>query len=245
MREPAFEGITIWDCPDSRLPRLTIRPARAQVDTSTHAAVERAWAQLCTANPRLFDGPILSLVSFDAQAAEVVGVRESYKRLSVQDHVPTGVTLVAVNGVVTARDRDGREHVLLGRRSPGTRMYGGQWELAPAGGLDPPSAGGAELSPADLEKQLARELVEETGIAEPLSELAAVAYYKDDRARSFNIVVRARLLAAIESLRSGEREWDCDDTLWLPIDRVPAYDQDQGGNVIGATRALWRRLGWV
>jgi ADP-ribose pyrophosphatase YjhB (NUDIX family) len=243
LSDGAFEGITIWDCAEERPPRVTIRPSPARPDAVVDTAVEQAWARLCEANPRLFDGPILSLASFDNATWEVACVRESYKRLSVQDDVPTGVTLVAVNGVVTGSDRAGRDHVLLGRRSPATRMYGGQWELAPAGGLDPPP--GTELSMADLAAQLSREMVEETGINAPLTGVSAVACYRDDRARSFNIVLRARIRERIESLRTGPTEWDCDETHWLPIDAVGAFDRYRGGAVIGATRSLWRRLGWI
>lgn len=237
-----FDEITVWPADPATFPRITIQPAAPAADPDP--GVERAWGRMCAANPRLFEGPILSLADFNAATGEVVCTRETYKRLSVQDQVPTGVVLVAVNGVITAGDADGREHMLLGRRAPGTRMYPGLWELAPAGGLDPPT--GPEFPAAALLAQLSRELTEETGLAEPLANPTPLAYCRDDLARSFNIVLRARVERPIGSLRpASERHWDCDAVRWLPVDEAARLDRDEPDSVIRATRALWRLLGWV
>lgn len=239
-------GITVWPAHDPGGPIVSIEGDAPPLPTDLAPRADASWARLCAANPRLFDGPILSLERFDPGRGLVACRRSSYKRLSVQDEVPMGVTLVAVNGVVTARDAGGREHVLLGRRSPGNRMYGGRWELAPAGGLEPPTADGP-LARVLVLAQLRAELREECALDEPVDSARLAAFYRDDIARSFNIVFRVALAPPIHALRAHApgRAWDCDDVLWLPLDDVPRFDREQGSQTIDATRALWRVLGWV
>jgi ADP-ribose pyrophosphatase YjhB (NUDIX family) len=97
-----------------------------------------------------------------------------------------------------------------------------------------------------LVQQLARELREECGLEEPVDGAIPCAFYRDDVARSFNIVLRVRLARAVEELRAAprDRHWDCDRTRWLAVDEVAAAERSEGDRVIRATRALWRALGW-
>lgn len=179
---------------------------------------------MTAANPRLFDGPILSMADFDPQVGRLVCRRSSYKWLAVQDEVETGVMLLAVNGVVTARDTGGREHFLLARRSPMTWKYGGAWELSPAGGLDPPPADG-RADPYTLTDQLRRELAEEAGIEDPLADARPIAFYRDAAARSFNIILRARLSRPLDQVIESTRgtHWDTDATRWVSGPGLPGF----------------------
>lgn len=242
----SFPGVTIWPHAPGREPEIVIERGTPG-DASDAAAVEAAWARMTAANPRLFDGPILSLASFDPGAGRVACRRETYKRLSVRGAVDTGVVLVAVNAVLIARDAGGEEHVLLGRRSPQVRMYGGMWELAPAGGLDPPAEDCATLGPAALRAQLRRELREEAGLDHGLDDAAPIAFYSDAAATSFNIVLRVELRTPLAALTAaaGDRHWDCDAVTWLARADAPAFDRERAGDLIAPTRALLRFIGWV
>lgn len=241
-----FPGVTIWPIRSGVTPTI-VMAATPPRDAPAAGAEDAEWDRLTALNPRLFDGPILSLVSFDPATGRVSCRRETYKRLSVQGAVDTGVVLVAVNAVLIARDARGEEHVLLGRRSPQVRKYGGMWELAPAGGLDPPAGVAATLGPGALRAQLRRELLEEVGLDDALEGATPIAFYRDEAATSFNIVLRVELPTTPAALAAaaGERHWDCDAVMWLARADAPAFDRDRAGHVIDATRALLRFIGWV
>ncbi len=235
-------GVRIWS-----VQPMSEGDLRVEVEEGTEAGederVERAWAALCAANPRLHDGPILSMTSFDPVAGRIGCRRDSYKRLSVQDAVETGVVLLSVSAIVTVPDGHGREHVLLGRRSESTRIYGGMWELAPAGGLDGGVTG--PVPGARLIGQLAEELREECGITEPIGAARPEAFCRDERACSFNIVYRVRLAGPLGALRYGVRHWDCDEALWLPVSIVRDFVRQNGEKIIAPTRALLRLMEWA
>src|ERR1041384_7215902 len=107
---------------------LSVRISR-EPPPAPSAAVAARWDELCRENPRHYDGPLLSVVTFDPDRAEVLCRRDRYQRLAVQPRVPTGVHQLAVTAVLTAADGGGRRYVLLGRRSQQTRVFGGMWEL--------------------------------------------------------------------------------------------------------------------
>ncbi len=285
-----FPGITIWPIREDVRLNVSIDGAAPEADERTEQKIEATWAKLTEANPRLFDGPILALAQFNPATGAVVCRRDTYRRLTVQGEVETGVVLMAVNGVITARDRAGVEHVLLGRRSVSTRMYGGMWELIPAGGLEPPregpnlslfgadqaagsargsggavpgglasggaSRGGAahESAPGwkwrdgdvpieHLLNQLTIELRQEAGLDSPIDAARPVAFYRDEFARSFNIVFAAHLPMPIEDIPLVERDWDCDAVWWLP--RAEADDFGRKMPIIPPSRGLLRMTGWL
>ncbi len=240
--EHGFPGVTIWPIREGRRPSVVIDNSAPPSDPRGEAEIEAEWSRLTAANPRLFDGPILALAGFDPGTGRVVCRRDSYRRLTVQGDAEAGVVLVAVNGIVTGRDRGGREHVLLGRRSTSTRMYGGMWELIPAGGLEPPHGGSQDVPAEHLLHQLSVELREEAGLNTPIRSAAAVAFYRDDAARSFNIVFAAALAAPIEDIPLTTRDWDCDAALWLPRDEAGEFGRKMP--IIAASRGLLRMAGW-
>ncbi|MFM9995903.1 MAG: NUDIX hydrolase [Phycisphaerales bacterium] len=243
-----FAGVTIWPIRPGRMPTIELDSSAVPPNAARDGATDAVWARQSAANPRLFDGPILSVTSFDPEAARVMCRRDSYKRLSVGDSVATGVVLLAVNAVLIARDARGAEHVLLGRRSPQVRTYGAMWELTPAGGLEPPDAPPRGVVPhAHVLTQLEREMHEEAGIRGNVGPATPVAFYSDDRASSFNIVYMVRSETPLDALRAGagERHWDCDAIRWLPRAEARAFDRAEGAGTIDASRAVLRFLGWV
>lgn len=237
---PQWPAITIWNL-RGREPLVTVE-GNHEPPPGIESRAEGTWQRLRAENPRLFDGPILALAEFDPCIAHVRCRRTTYKWLSAQDELDIGVVLVAVNGVVTARDRAGQPHVLLGRRSPQNRMYGGMWELSPAGGVEPPPHDGPV--PAEtLHAQLHRELQEECGLRDP-AHPAPLAFYRDTAARSFNVVFLMELARPVEELVRDTRpaHWDCDAAQWVARDEITLFLGSQP--VIDASRALLAWLAW-
>jgi hypothetical protein len=235
----SIPGVTAW--PLSGLPR--VRMTRPGGPPEVSQAVEARWAELCAENPRYFDGPVLSVVTFDPEANEVLCRRDRYMRLAVQPQVATGVQQLAVTAVLTASDAMGRKHVLLGRRSPQTRIYGGMWELGPSGGVAPPPLNVDELPEDALLSHLADEVSEEVGLE--LRGGRGVAMVRDHVAHSDDVCIECDL-GPLEALgASGPANWEYTETVWLPVDAVAQFDEGNAGEIIAPTRAVLRILGWV
>lgn len=212
---------------------------------SLSAEVAAQWEKLRSENPRHYDGPVLSVVSFDAASNEMVTRRDRYPRLAVQPRVRTGVRLLAVTGVLIAKDAGGVEHVLLGRRGRETRVYAGMWEVGPSGGVacPPPSIG--VLSEADLVASLRDEIEEESSLPPP-SAAAPVALVRDHRAFSDDIVFRCDS-GGLEAARAamGPANWEYEEHAWLPLGEVAAFDARHANEIIPPTRAIFRFFGWA
>jgi isopentenyldiphosphate isomerase len=226
----SIEGITAWRLKD--LPRVAL----------TRPAAEARWRELCAQNPRHFDGPILSVVTFDPDANEVMCRRDRYMRLAVQPRVHTGVQQLSVTAVLTARDEAGREHVLLGRRAQETRIFGGMWEIGPSGGIPAPHASVQELPADAIIAHLSDEVSEEIGLE--IEQGEGVAYIRDHVAYSDDLCISCDL-GRLEEVGASAANWEYTEVLWLPVDSVSVFDQANAGEIIAATRALFRVLGWV
>jgi len=235
------------------LPAITIHPLAGRVrilispdpPPPPTPAVDREWDRQRARTPRLHDGPILSVVAVfhaDADAAEIVCRRDGYKRLCVQPAVPTGARLLAVTGILTARDGRRREHVLLGRRSPETRLHGGLWELGPSGGVAVPPPAVTELDERALLAHLADEALEEAGVT--IRAGRPVALVRDAAAFSDDVAILCDL-GDLADARAAPANWEYTDTRWVPVDELPGFDAAHASEIIPATRALLRFLGWT
>ncbi|MEL6740035.1 MAG: hypothetical protein AAFP26_05210 [Planctomycetota bacterium] len=235
-------------------------PARLVVEIEPdHAApadpaVEAAWDQRRAANPRLFNGPVLAWASdplaFDGRT--VRARRDEYRRLAVQPDIATGVMQLSVTGVVIAPDHAGRPYVCLARRAPSTRIYGGLWELAPSGGVDPPPAGDRTLDAADLFAQLMLELTEELGLAIEPDPGTPICVVTDPVAMSADVVIRVDAVRPVEELVAGAdaspraSRWEYDAVRWIAVDEVGAFVRAAGREaVIPPTLDVLEHLGWI
>jgi 8-oxo-dGTP pyrophosphatase MutT (NUDIX family) len=233
---------------------------RFSLERGSHAsspAIDRAWDVMTRANPRLFDGPFLSVERWSPPGAELmpgfgpsppgfVCRVERYRRLAVAPVVAeaASVRLLALTGVVTARDGAGVEHVLMGLRSEGTRMYGGRWEFAPAGGVDPP-APGQTFDGSLLRRVLARELEEEVGLApESMGACEPVLVVLNEEAHSYDVVMRTRLLIGVEeaALRAQSGSWEYQRVEWVPVDAIRGFADEEG--LVPQGMAILDRLEW-
>ncbi len=161
--------------------------------------IECRWTVARAANPRLRDGEVLSVLAIDAAGGTISATRSSYKRLVVQDGtLDLGVRMLGVKGLIVGQDHKGEEHVLMARRGMGTRVYGGMWEIAPAGGVGVPPPGVEELGTDALRRALAEEAAEELGITLDASGAMPVAVVEDAVARSVEVIVRLEWPGVVE-----------------------------------------------
>ncbi len=199
---------------------------------SLAAETERVWLDECRANPGLYDGSILGVVSLDAQRGLVTCCRDSYKHLVAAQHgLPTNARSLGVKGVLIARNEHGVDRVLVGTRGPNVRMYPRLDEFAPAGGVRPPqNAGTRSMNVHDLHAELLNEAQEElagTGIdvAALVNRPAHVlGLCEDDTAQSLDVVIRVSVAPESHRPSLGASPaadtlptWEYANTRWLPL----------------------------
>lgn len=242
-------GIAAWRLdPTSSDISVVIRPAAKgnwAGDTPARTlAIEQEWTRQTAANPRLYDGPVLSVVSFDPQDNQVVAEHDSYKRLCVQPRVKTGVRLLAVTALLIARDNSGDQHVLMGKRGGSTRLYADKWEVGPSGGVSVTAV--SVLTFTDLCRTLYDEIEEELGegATHTIQRAGkAVAYVRDEEACSDDIIIEFRL-PSLDNVAhfSQTSNWEYSEVRWIPLTQLREWDND---NTIAATRATLRVLGYI
>ncbi|MEZ6234571.1 MAG: NUDIX domain-containing protein [Phycisphaerales bacterium] len=230
-----------------------------RLDPDARRRLDEVWEREAARNPRLFDGPILSCVDADAARGRLSCRRASYRELIAHPIVDTGVLQTSVTGVLSAVGADGRERVLLARRGPQTRVYAGHWELAPSGGLDPPtpadSHADAVLTGDDAWRQLLVEIEEELDLDVGALENGTgpeapdpTCLCMDHVARSIDIVFPVRLEGdAAQRALDGEggANWEYTEARWIPMDELAEFDAREAARIIAPTRALLRFFGWV
>ena len=258
---PGIEVHTIDTASDSptnsnnNSPSLSVRIANSPIPKTTDP-IERDWALQVSKNPRLYSGPLLAVISIDFDTGEFYCRRDEFKRLVVQPRVMTGVRLLAVCGVLLAPDERGRDHLLLGRRGEKTRIYPGQWETVPAGGVSPPAPNITMLDEHALKENLYEEMHEELGVSAehgfeigpPRALVRDHIAYSDDIAfeiRAPSLESARHHLAAAASQPHMRHNWEYSDTRWIALDEIAAFDAKHASEIIAPTRALFRVLGWM
>lgn len=207
------------------------------------ATIERAWAEACATNPRLFDGKILAADSIDAPAGVIRARPERFAHV-VCPRPERATTILSVTGVIESM-LDGKPCVLLAQRGASTRSYPGMWEFAPAGGLQVPESPSALDLQAVL-RTLRAELAEEVGIQHSLRNARTVAIVSDRAASSADIVVRATIEGPAPTVSiTGEHAWECSQACWVEIDRLTEFLGSAPGGVIGPTMAITSFLDWT
>lgn len=197
--------IRLW--PITRLHLDTV--AAPPPDAALASHIESHWRTMLAASPRLHDARIARVLACEPPTLRVAF--DSYKRFAVGATVPTGVLALGISGVVT-RHRNGRDEILLGRRSPQTRIYGDLWETAPRGGVDASPTATAITLP-DIIQQFHAELHEETGIV-TTSTPTPIAVVLDDFARTYDIILR---LEAPPDTEATPHQWEYTHTAWKTL----------------------------
>jgi hypothetical protein len=186
--------------PDPVLRATRPRPA---LPPEAEAAVARHWQSALARDPALFNGDVFSADAIGEGGID--GHWTEFRRAVAQMREPAlfgvlGVRPVAVGGVLV-----GDGFVLLGRRPGGAVYQPGEWQLPPAGSLDPGAArAGGTL---DWRGQFLRELGEELGLpAESVAGLAVLGAVEHAGSHVCDIGVAARLRvdeAAVRAAHAG------------------------------------------
>ena len=197
------------------------------------AEVERHWAAACARRP-LFNGQVFSA---DRLAPDLIeGHWTEYRRVVAQMADPglrgaLNVRSLAVCGLVC-----GPDGVAVGRREARSAYQAGQWQLPPAGSVDPAAAesGGASWRAAVL-----NELREELGIGpehvQALRPLCIVEH--PTGVLDLGIRIDTGLdRAAILRCHAAARDREYDRMLVVPAGEVAARVAAEGGALVASAR---------
>lgn len=240
-----IEGVGVWRWPPDAEIRVRIVEVEPELSTDQCASIDSEWLRRQAANPRLYDGDILSVVRMDP-GREILCRRGRYKHLTVEPEIETGTDQLSVTAVVVGRDRQGHDTVLLGRRGRETRIYGGMWELGPSGGVDPPPPLRASLGEADLVEAMVREIAEELGGRVAVQPRRTCAVTHDSLARSYDLVMLCVCDEPTQHLPADDMlDWEYESVRWVRTQDLRKFDQANHRAIIGPTRALFRFFGWV
>lgn len=243
-------GITIWAGAEvfgeRREPRVLLGDMGA-FSGDCGVDVERAWGELRSRNPRLFDGPVVLVdLGMLRDRGALHACRGTYKTLATAESLGRDdVRALGVQGLVMARDGAGEVCLLLGRRGGDVRIYPGLWENAPSGTVEPTR--GSEIGVAELLAALAEEGDEEVGIDLHAGRARCVALVDDAMARTVDVVVRVELEETITSRVIACQDQECgigEYTMaaWSPMGEVVGWVEREAGIVSPSTRALVR---WI
>jgi hypothetical protein len=217
--------------------------ARVEIDESLAPdmsdAVRAKWSELTAHNTRMYDGPILSVTSVDAEFGVIHAARDRYARLAVHPSVRTGVRLLSVTAMLVARDAGGLSHVFFGRRGAQVARYPGMWEIGPSGGLAVPAPNIREIGMSFIANHLRDEIEEEIGVDASAFVMRPIAYVRDHNVMSDDIVLRVECACTIEEL-APRIDWEYSETRWVPEDCAASFASER--DVIVTTRALARFL---
>ncbi|MCW5775848.1 MAG: NUDIX hydrolase [Phycisphaeraceae bacterium] len=230
------------------LDALCVEVASGRAPEPSPAMLER-WDALRARTPRLFNGPILAYISFDAATATIHARRDTYLRLTCQEEsAPPVVSLLGVTGLLVAAPPGAPARVLLGRRSREVWACPGLWEFGPAGGLQAPGVfdhdAAATLRGCDVLDHLLREVREEIGITFPPARAAPECLTIDAAGRGTDIVLRLEYDAAPDALPTAHAPdaWEYEETRWLTLPELAAFEAAHGDEMIAPTRAISQRM---
>lgn len=257
---PDIPGIEIHPTPAamSGALRFDLTPPM-QRPPAMQATIDRKWSELRQLNPRLHDGPILlaqvhacdwpGMSSYIWKHDKLVlFIRpDTYKTLATAAHIGMEVRAVGVQGVVTARDADGEEHILLGRRGSEVRIYQGLWENAPSGSVPSPPPGTQFIDSAHFTQALLTEGLEETGLNLAAAGISWIAMLDDAEAHSLDVVLKLQMHQAIDPRAvpcpaDDTHAWEYAATAWTPLATLIAWTEQNAHAISPPTRALVRWL---
>jgi len=210
-----------------------VRPMPA-LSWALEAEVERLWRRAQGRDGALFNGRVFSADRLSPTLIE--GHWTEYRRIVARIARPElaaemPVAPTAVGGVVVGGPVGG-EFVLFGRRPPGAVYQAGQWQLPPAGSLDPGAADGDEVDPV---RQLLAELHEELGLpADAVGDLRplCVVEHPGSGVLDVGIAVRTHWTpAAILDAHRGARDREYDPLEAVQLPALPGFLARHSGHV--------------
>ena len=155
---------------------------------------------------------MLAFTGFDSSTGNISAAVEQYKNHAVRDSINHGISILAVTGVLVARNGNQRKY-MIGKRSPSTHRYGNQWEFGPCGGVDVPAPDIDSLDFDAIVGELGREAMEEAGIDLSGASSSPIALVHDDAVGSVDIAILVEL-AEIPPL---ELSWEYVEQAWVTL----------------------------
>ncbi|MCW3476569.1 NUDIX hydrolase [Rhodovastum sp. RN2-1] len=215
------------------------------------AEVDRLWAAAqIRMGGRLFNGRVFSADLITPRL--VCGHWTEFRRIVAQMdrhalHPLLGVRPLAVGGVIL-----GPDGVVFGRRPAGAIYQAGEWQLPPAGSVDPGAAGGAGA--VDVVRQFLTELQEELGL--PASavhdpRLLCIVEHGGSHVLDLGVAVRTSLSAAeIRAAHAGHGNGEYDPLAVVALPALPAFLARAGALLnhqapVFLARALGKRIGFL
>jgi hypothetical protein len=213
-------GPILWPLSTAAFPiPIRAHPAR---DAALTARIHDQWALLRARNPRFFDGPLLTIHSFDPSRGTLTLQHDTYMPYAVQPDIDTATLSLGITAVLQHHPANTLPTYLLAQRAPTTHMYPNLWELGPSGALAPPSSPTSDsLTLNHVRAQIQSELIEEIGLELPLtdSNSSPLCTVFDPQARSIDLVVLIRL----STLPTLIRNWEYQSAMWLSTADFPTW----------------------
>lgn len=258
---PEIPTTTIHPISHGASPRIELLPA-IDPPPPIAAAINNLWAELRRDNPRLHDGPILITDPLHTTLSRATGSprfarahtglaliarHATYKTLATAADVGMHVRALGVQGIVTARDASGEEHLLLGRRGSEVRIYQGLWENAPSGTLPPPVPGASLIDQSHFTQALLAEGIEELGLNLSAASISWLAMLDDAEARSLDVVLKLQMQQPIDPRATpcatdDTHPWEYAATQWTPLATLGAWAAQNAHAISPPTLALIR---WI
>ena len=226
---------------------VAIRVVRAMpaLSADAEAAVESLWqAAQRRAGGRLFNGRVFSADAIRPDRVE--GHWTEFRRVVAQMDRPAlfatlGVRPLAVNGLIT-----GADFVVFGRRPDGAIYQPGEWQLPPAGSIDPGAATGDAADPV---AQLRAELTEELGMppdAVQTPRALAIVEHPGSHVCDLGIAVATDWdEAAIRAAHAARGNGEYAALEMVPRAALPGFLARHAGRVTGQAPAFLARAGLV
>lgn len=228
---------------------VTIRVDRQPAPPLTRRELD-AWTELLRDRPRLFDGAVYSVSAFDPATRHITLAHDSFARVCLGS-----ARLLGVKAVVLGSDPASVPHVLINRRHPGTRVYGGLWEAGPGGGVSPRETPAVDsiITVESLAQHLSREGQEELGLdlarESDLVVRGPSMFLLDHAACSLDLVFVVTLNATIDpraaACRAQDRDWEYLDSAWLSRADTPRFLQQHAHAIAPTLPALLHALHWL
>ena len=139
---------------------IAVTAERPSLDADTERTVASLWAKAKARNSALFNGEVFSVDTITADRIE--GHWTEYRRLVAQALQPSLMPILRTRPLAAAGLIETPDGFVFGERSADVVYQPSQWQLAPAGNVDPSAARDDRI---DLTAALATELREELGLS--------------------------------------------------------------------------------
>ena len=228
--------------------RVRVTRGLPPLPTALEAEIDALWAAAQgRMGGRLFNGRVFSADSFSP--ALIAGHWTEFRRVVARMDRPSlaaelAVQPLAVGGVIVGDGADGA-FVVFGRRPMGAIYQAGEWQLPPAGSIDPGAAGAD--GHVDPLRQLHAELAEELGLpAEAVSDPRPLCIVQHPGSGVLDLGIAVRTSWSAEAIRAahaarGNAEYDPLEL--VPVTALPDFLARHAGRVTWQAPVFLARAG--